>query len=556
MAIVAVLDLLAQLPESTSYVHPVKLPVMVVLFAIWALFAQWVDKDTIAVNTYRGVWNLITMGTGVLAAALLLFLPLFLASVLAFVVINGVLMTLYVLHRNGLVSEEDRVCTPDHIKSVIQRGFGKKKKEVEEVKERVRITAADKKVVPIPEEEVERHQFRLTQDLLFDALWRRAKVIELAPAGQTTKVTYLIDGIPTEREALARLDGDGVRTFMKRIAGLNLEERRKPQESRITVAMGGSKDRLLVVVRTGGSTAGEKLILRVLGEETRYKVTDLGFTGKQYETVRAIMDAQRGLAVLSAPRACGLTTTIYSFTRSHDAFLQNIQTLEYKKELEIDNVTQHVYQQSDDKTFFGELQKLVRSDPNVVVLPEVRDRESALAAANGAAKKQVVYVGLVGADVFEALGKWMALIGDAKLVAGSLLAVINQRLVRVLCSECKQPYKPDAQMLRKINMPADKVLYRPPEAQYDKHGNPILCQVCQGTGYVGRTGVFNILTMDDGLRQVIKAGGSLRDIQAYAAKTGMQGLQQQALQKVFDGITSIPEVVRVTRAPSAGKSAR
>jgi type II secretory ATPase GspE/PulE/Tfp pilus assembly ATPase PilB-like protein len=381
-------------------------------------------------------------------------------------------------------------------------------------------------------------------------------VIEVAPAGQVSKVTYLIDGIPTERESLTRPDGEGILIFFKKTAGLNLEERRKPQEGRITVAMGGSKERLPVVVQTGGSTAGEKLVLRVLGEHTHYKVTDLGFTNKQLATMHKIMEAPRGLVLLSAPRVCGLTTTIYSFTRSHDAFLQNIQTLEYKKELEIDNVTQRAYEQSDDKTFFGELQKLVRSDPNVIVLPELRDRESAGVAAGGAVKKQKVYVGLVARDVLEALNKWLALVGDRALVAKSLLAVLNQRLVRVLCTECKQPYKPDAQTLRKINMPADKVLYRPPEPQYDKHGNPILCQVCQGSGYVGRTGVFNILQVDDGLRKVIQAGGSLRDIQAYAAKTGGLGLQQQALQKVFEGITSIPEVVRVTRAPSAGGKPR
>lgn len=549
------LDLLAQLPESSIYVHPVKLVAVVVLFVIWALFAQWVDKDTITVNTYRVVWNMITMACGIAAVLLLLFLPLFWAGLLAFVVISGGAMTAYVLHRNGLVGEEDRVCTPAHIKRLIQQGFGGKKKDVEDVKERVRIMSADKKVVPIPEEEIERHQFRLAQDLLFDVLWRRAGVIEVAPAGQVSKVTYLVDGIPTERESLTRPDGEGILIFFKKTAGLNLEERRKPQEGRITVAMGGSKERLPVVVQTGGSTAGEKLVLRVLGEHTRYKVTDLGFTNKQLATMHKIMEAPRGLVLLSAPRVCGLTTTIYSFTRSHDAFLQNIQTLEHKKELEIDNVTQRVYEQSDDKTFFGELQKLVRSDPNVIVLPELRDRESAGVAAGGAVKKQKVYVGLVARDVLEALNKWLALVGDRALVAKSLLAVLNQRLVRVLCTECKQPYKPDAQTLRKINMPADKVLYRPPEPQYDKHGNPILCQVCQGSGYVGRTGVFNILQVDDGLRKVIQGGGSLRDIQAYAAKTGGLGLQQQALQKVFEGITSIPEVVRVTRAPSTGGKA-
>ena len=125
------LDLLAQLPESSIYVHPVKLAAVVVLFLIWALYAQWVDKDTITVNTYRIVWNMITMACGIAAVLLLLFLPLFWAGLLAFVVISGGAMTAYVLHRNGLVGEEDRVCTPAHIKRLIQQGFGGKKKDLE-----------------------------------------------------------------------------------------------------------------------------------------------------------------------------------------------------------------------------------------------------------------------------------------------------------------------------------------------------------------------------------------------------------------------------------------
>jgi type II secretory ATPase GspE/PulE/Tfp pilus assembly ATPase PilB-like protein len=127
--------------------------------------------------------------------------------------------------------------------------------------------------------------------------------------------------------------------------------------------------------------------------------------------------------------------------------------------------------------------------------------------------------------------------------------VSSQRLVRVLCQECKQAYKPDPQMLRKLNLPADKTLFRPPEPTYDKHGNPIICQACQGSGYVGRTGVFDWLTVDDGLREVIRRSTSMDEIRNYALKKGGLGLQAQALQKVLDGVTSIQEVARVVRGP-------
>jgi len=189
----------------------------------------------------------------------------------------------------------------------------------------------------------------------------------------------------------------------------------------------------------------------------------------------------------------------------------------------------------------------------VIVLPEMRERSAAPLATKAATQKQIVYVAIRATDLFDALRKWISLVRDPALVAEGLLAVTHQRLVRKLCDSCKTPYKPDPATLQKINMPANKLLYRPPEPQYDKHGNPILCQSCHGTGYFGRTGVFNMLVMDDDLRKAMARGRSLADIKAAAMRKGGLGLQQQALQKVFGGVTSIEEVVRATRPPKVAK---
>ena len=541
-------ELLAQLPESYMYVQPVKLGAIIVMFTIWALFAQWVDKDAVAVNTYRVLWNLIAMIAGVVAMLAGLFIPLFAVGFPLMAVIIITSMTVYVLHRNGLVREEDRVFTPGHFRRLRAEGFGGKKKQ-KEVTERVRLTGADRKVVTIPEDDEEREQYRLVQDLIFDALWRRAAIIELIPAKETAKVLYTIDGVATEREGLPRAEADAVLGYVKRIAGLNLEERRKPQRGQILAAIGDNKHK--VSVRTDGSTAGEKLTLRIFYREEHLKVPDLGLNTKQLEAVMALREVSPGMILLSAPPAGGLTTSIYSFMRTHDRFLQNVQTIEFEQEMDIDNVTQRVFSTAEGKTFTEQLLKLVRSDPDIIVLPELRDRESAAVASQAAMQKQKVYVGLVANDVFDALRKWITLVGDKVMVAKSLLAVGNQRLVRVLCDQCKQAYKPDAQMMRKLNLPADKVLYRPPEPEYDKHGNPIVCQACQGTGYMGRTAVFDWLTVDDGLREVLRRSTSMSDIQSYLQKKGGQGLQVQALQKVLDGITSIQEVARCVRSGGA-----
>jgi type II secretory ATPase GspE/PulE/Tfp pilus assembly ATPase PilB-like protein len=542
-------DALAQLPAGAVYVQPLKLLVVALLIGLWALYAQWVDKDAVAVNTYRVAWNLATLGCGVAAIALLLFLPQFWAGFAAFAVIQIALGVLYVVHRNGLVEQADKVLTAQHIERLMQQGLrGKgKAKEKKPIQERVRLTAADRKVVRLPEDEIEREQFRLTQELLFDALWRRAGVLEINPAGQASKISYLVDGMPGEREPLPRPEGDAIILYLKKLAGLNLEERRKPQGGKLWATLGDHAFEM--ALRTQGSTAGEKLTVRVVGAEKSFKVADLGLTEKQLDVVREIMGADRGLVLLSAPQGGGRTTTVYSLARSHDAFLLNIQTLEYAREMDVDNITQRVHEPADDRTFANDLQKLVRTDPNVIIIPELRDRQAAAIAAQAAAEKQKVYVGLQATDLWDAIRKWQALVGDAKLVSRSLLAVLHQRLVRTLCIACKAPYKPDAATLRKLNLPADKVLFRPPEPQYDKQGNPVLCQACQGTGYVGRSAVFHILVVDEGLTRLLREGGSASDVQAYAVKQGVPGLQQQALQKVFDGATSIEEVVRVTRLP-------
>jgi type II secretory ATPase GspE/PulE/Tfp pilus assembly ATPase PilB-like protein len=547
------LGLLAQLPTSYTYINPFKVAGVVIVYALWALLAQWVDKDTVAVNTFRVLWNGLTIGAGALALLLVVFVPMFAITLPGMIVVIGSIAVAYVVHRNKLVPEQDRVMTAAHFRRLKEQGFSGKKK-VKEVKERVRLTNAQKKVVPIPADDPEREYYRLTQDLMFNALWRRATNVEIVPASQQVcKVTLIVDGQPVEVEPLPRAEGEAVVQYIKNMAGLNMEERRKPQKGQIMAAVGENKHR--VFVRTDGSTAGEKMNIRVIYKETEYKVPDLGFNPKQLEQVLATKEDTKGLIVVLAPPGQGLTTSIYSFTRTHDRFLQNVQMIEFEKELDVDNVTQVLFNPGEGATFGEKLLKIVRADPDIIVLPELRDRDAAAVAAKAAGEKQKIYIGIIASDVFEALRKWTALVGDKTLVARSLMGVANQRLLRVLCRECKQAYKPDPQMMRKLNLPDDKVLYRVPEPQVDKHGNPIICQNCHGAGYVGRTAVFDWLAVDDGLREVIRKSSSLADVQNYALKRGGIGLQNQALQKVLDGITSIDEVRRMMKSDAAAPAA-
>lgn len=551
MPISSMSEMLADLPGGV-YFNPFKLGGMVAVFTLWALYAQWVDKDTVRVNTYRTIWNVLTLVAGAVALVLLLFVPLFLAGLGMFALINGGLMIAYVVHRNGLVVEEDRVCTPAHIKRLMTEGFGsseERRKKKLEVQTKVKLRGPDGKI-EAPEEHEQRVHYQAIQDLLYDALYRHAQLIEILPAGQASKVRVSVDGVVGEREPLARADGDALLAFVKGMAGLDLEERRKPQKGKLRAEIGETTYDL--IVRTMGSTAGERLAIRALGDERSFKIADIGFTEDQVTQFRTLLDADKGLVLFTSPPRGGLSTTMYSVIRSNDAFLNNIQTLEYEAEMDVENITQHVYTPSEEKTFSDEMARILRSDPDVVVVPETREKNTALMLSEAAARKANVYTGIHALDLFDGFRRWVQLIGDTALVSKSLTAIVHQRLIRKLCPACKVAYKPDPGTLKKLNLGTDKVLYRPPEPEYDKQGRPILCQRCHGANYLGRTGVFTVLLIDDEIRDLLRRNASMADIKSAALKKGGVALQQVALEKVFDGTTSIEEVVRATRPQQAG----
>ncbi|MCA9244894.1 MAG: Flp pilus assembly complex ATPase component TadA [Phycisphaerales bacterium] len=554
---ITAIELLAQVPDSTVYVSWWKLVLVFLVFAGWTKFAEWVDKDTVAVNTYRVAWNLGVLALGATTLGLMLFVPIFGAGIAAAAVLCLAVMLGYVLHRNGLVVEHDKVLTAEHIGRLLSGKGGKGEKKLE-VHEFVRITGPDKKPVTLPDDNEGRQAFALAQAVLFDALRRMGSDIFVQPAGEASKVRLMIDGVAADRDPIPRAEGDAIVGFFKRAAGLSLEERRKPQVGRLMATIADKKFDL--IVRTQGSTAGEQLVVRILGDERTFKIGDLGFTDEQLGRVRDLLHEQHGVLLFTAPPKQGLSTTIHSVTRSKDAFLLNIQTLDYDDEIRIDNVTQHLHVPGGERSFYDDLVRVTRTDPDVIIVPTVKDRGVPPLLAEVAKKPQVI-TGIHALDLYDGLRRWISMVEDSKLVARGLRAIFHQRLARKLCTTCKAAYKPDAATLQKLSMPADQVLYRPPEAQFDKHGQPMLCEACGGSGYSGRVGVFVLLENDADVQQAIAAGGD--ELKAVLMKKSGLSLQQQALAKVLDGTTSIDEVIRVTRpvqqpraaAPSSAKAA-
>jgi len=191
-----------------------------------------------------------------------------------------------------------------------------------------------------------------------------------------------------------------------------------------------------------------------------------------------------------------------------------------------------------------------RREPNIVLVTDCDDHETALIAARAAADDRKIYLGMQAKDTFDALSRYVKFVEDNGLASKALLGIINQRLVRKLCTECREAYRPDPNMLKKLNLPADKIerFYRPPsEPKFNKKGKEIVCTHCQGTGYIGRMCVFELLVPDDHVKTLIAQDAPIKTIKGHCRKNRMYYLQEEGLLKVIDGTTSMNEVLRVLR---------
>jgi type II secretory ATPase GspE/PulE/Tfp pilus assembly ATPase PilB-like protein len=533
----------------------VKLSVVAALVVAWGFACQWADIDATYVKTKREQWNLIVLGGGIAGFLVLFSVPwpgvLFYLGLAFFLLLAGGGLMAYVVHRNGRVVRSARILTPTHLKGLLTRGKGEKKEKLDRGI-RVILHDAEGKSVRRPEETEAIEAFDEVQDFLFDAFWRRATEVDLALGSESTRVIYRIDGVASEKpDGLSSETGEQIVTYLKTLAGLNPEERRRPQVGHIQaglLAESGNVPRLEVA--TSGSTAGERMRLTVQSPAQLKRIEELGFTEARAQALRELIKAQTGLVIFSGPRKSGVTTTQYAVLREHDAFMQNLHTIEKAPLLDLDNVTQHRYRNDPDISYARQVQTVIRREPDVLVIGECEDREVAQLACQAAGDDKKIYLAIEAASSVDALARYLALVEDPPAVAKALLGVVNQRLVRILCTTCRQAYRPDEKLLRKANLPVDKIdmFYRQPaEPIVDKRGREIICQTCRGTGYLGRTGVFELMVVDKATRALVAQGAPMKAIKAQARKARMHYLQEEGLLKVMDGTTSLNEVLRSLR---------
>ncbi len=533
-----------------GYISIPKFVVFVVLFFLWLPLVGWIYADALAVRTSEIKWTTAALVAGMLGLILWTLIPVYAAGLIIFLILAGGVSLAYAFHRNTLVLEFDRVLTINHIKRLL----GGKEKSLGDLHEFTFITA-NKNEVPLPEPNTpEFYGFKAAYDIIGDAVRYRAETILFSPTQENYKVAYSVDGVTLKRPEIERQQMDHFVHFIKQAADLKTSEKRKPQHGKFKVRWGG--DTIDFELNTAGSTAGEQIKLKQNLQKDIPKIDELNLSQSQLDMLSRLTETDQGVFLVTGTPKSGVTTTFYSLIRNHDAFLNSINTLEKKPEAELPNVTQDVYSLSDTgtTTYAKKLAHLIRMGPDIVGVADCEDPQSAKLACQGAKDGKIIYVQLKAESVVKALGKWFKIAGDQKMAIESLLGISNQRLLRKLCDECKEAYEPNQKLLRKFNLPADKakVLYRPGKVQYTRGGKPINCEHCQGTGFYGRIGIFELIVLDDELRTSVKSAKSMSEVGAKFRSAKMTSLQEQALRNVLAGKTSINEMVRVFSGSQKG----
>ncbi len=555
-------NLLGIAPPLGFYASPVKLVLVLAAISIWLALCGWVDRDAGRVKTNHTQWVLTVYGAGVVGFVFGVLLPwsgmLFVVGYLILVVSITLGMVVYIRHRNALVAEDARITLRSIVRTTI--GFLSGREVKTEVNEKIRIADYRNNQIRVPKDNEEQLAYAAAQDLLVDAITRRATDVDIVPTSEQVRIAYRIDGVVQERDPLDRESGERAMMYLKKIAGLEVEERRRPQSGTIEASRGVSAEdigkQVEIEVRTSGSTTGERMMLRVLADEAHYRLPDLGLSDLQQKLIETAVYGSDGLTIVSGPKGSGVTSTLYAFLRGSDCFTQNIHTLETEPSMDLENITQNEYDaQEDGVTFSRKLQSVLRRDPDILMVSECSDKETARLLATAAADRTRIFLGMKAKGCLEALKRFVRLVGDAELAASPLRLIMSQRLVRILCENCREAYKPDAEMLRKANLPAERidVFYKASGSIQNKDGNPVTCPLCHGTGYIGRTAVFELMVFNEDMRKALAAGDLARvKMLARKNKPPMLYLQEEGLRKVMSGTTSMKEFLRAVASDGNG----
>ena len=377
---------------------------------------------------------------------------------------------------------------------------------------------------------------RLINALFTQALRDGASDIHIEPFETRSVVRLRIDGTLRDLIEPARALHAAIVSRVKIMAQLDIAEKRLPQDGRITLRVAGKP--IDVRVSTIPTGHGERVVLRLLDKQAgRLDLSRLGMDDATLAHMDRLIREPHGIVLVTGPTGSGKTTTLYAALSRLDATALNIMTVEDPIEYDLDGINQTQVNTRIEMSFARALRTILRQDPDVVMIGEIRDLETAQIAVQASLTGHLVFATLHTNDAVSAVTRLVDMGVEPFLLASSLIGVGAQRLVRRLCLECRKPLTADAAQLRALGfVPTQGTIY---SAQG--------CVACNRSGYRGRTGIYELLTVDDELRRLIHDRASEQGLRSYAVSRGMRSLRDDGMRWVAQGVISLEEVVRVTR---------
>jgi type II secretory ATPase GspE/PulE/Tfp pilus assembly ATPase PilB-like protein len=388
--------------------------------------------------------------------------------------------------------------------------------------------------------------YLLLKDLIVEMVKRRAERVMLDYGQAAVAVRYEIDGVWHADDARDRESSDVMLAVMKTLANLNMSERRKKQEGKFAAKYEGRS--YLCPVVSQGVPSGERVVVTLLGDKSRpTSYEDLGMREGLRKEWEELMALDRGLLVFSTMPGGGLTTITDVSLDETDRLMRDFVAIEdvHHREREIQNINVTTYDSAAGQSPITILPKLIRTYPNVYILRDFSDVAAAKSLMTEIQDERLVITGIPARDGAEALVRMLKLKIPQKLFASAVTAVLYQRLIRKLCPDCKVGYPPPPDVLKRLGIPVGKVqqLFRPPKPEEIEKP----CLTCRGLGYQGRTGLFELIKVNDAMREILAKQPSADLLRKAARAAQQRSLQEEGILLVARGVTSLPELMRVLK---------
>ena len=382
---------------------------------------------------------------------------------------------------------------------------------------------------------------KFVNNILFRAVKEHSSDIHIEPMERDVVVRYRVDGVLYEVTRIPKAAQSRIISRVKIMGNLNIAEKRLPQDGRIRIKIAGRD--IDIRLSTLPTSHGERVVMRLLDRSTiLLDVTDLGFDKRNRQRFDHIIHQAHGIFLVTGPTGSGKTTTLYAALNKLNTVDKNIITIEDPVEYQLQGIGQIHVNSKINMTFAAGLRSILRQDPDVIMVGEIRDFETAEIAVQASLTGHLVLSTVHTNDAASSITRLVDMGVEPFLVGSSVIGIMAQRLVRSLCQTCKDPYEADPAALRDLGVRVSRIGEMPSHF-YRAKG----CAECNGRGYKGRTALFELMSISDDLRQLILHNENATAIKRMAMEQGMRTLREDGGRKVFFGATSVEEVLRVTQ---------